>query len=182
MFSLVLESAASLARPRRRRGRSRARLRMRYGDGRRVDLRRNPLPENILCGGRGRGHESDLRRWLRLSGDRRGRKTHTEIVDGKVHMLWRTALRYAVFLQPQNRDPRGYKIYRRAARDDTTGRVLIGDYIVPEDGRMLIGLFGNGKMEGYDVKNSSRPSEPDRIVECIRCKESGLLRLCARGP
>ena len=65
------------------------------------------------------------------------------------------------------------RIYRRAARDDTTGRVLIGDYIVLEDGRMLIGLFSDGKMEGYDVKNSSRPNEPDHIVECIRCKKTG---------
>ena len=104
-----------------------------------------------------------------VSGDRRGRKAHTEIVDGKVHALENGA-RYAASCNHRN-GPR--KIYRRAARDDTTGRVLIGDYIVPEDGRMLIGLFSNGKMEGYDVRNSSRPSEPDRIVECVRCKKTG---------
>ena len=102
-----------------------------------------------------------------LSGE--GRKTHTEIVDGKVHTL-ENGLRYAASC---NHRIGTRHVYRRAARDDTTGRVLIGDYIVPEDGRMLIGLFGNGKMEGYDVKNSSRPSEPDRIVECIRCNKAG---------
>jgi len=105
--------------------------------------------------------------WL-SGGDR---KTHTEIVDGKVHALENGA-RYAASCNHRI-GPRSKKIYRRAARDDTTGRVLIGDYIVPEDGRMLIGLFGNGKMEGYDVRNSSRPSEPDRIVECIRCNTAG---------
>ncbi|MDE0331106.1 MAG: hypothetical protein OXL41_04495 [Nitrospinae bacterium] len=102
-----------------------------------------------------------------LSGE--GRETHTEIVDGKVHIL-RNGLRYAASC---NHRIGTRKIYRRAARDEATGRVLIGDYIVLEDGRMLIGLFGNGKMEGYDVKNSSRPSEPDRIVECIRCQKTG---------
>ena len=106
-----------------------------------------------------------------ISREARGRKTHTEIADGKVHEL-KNGLRYASSCNHRI-GPRGYKIYRRAARDDTTGRVLIGDYIVLEDGRMLIGLFGNGKMEGYDVKNSSRPSEPDHIVECIRCKKTG---------
>ncbi len=99
------------------------------------------------------------------------RATHTEIADGKVHEL-KNGLRYASSCNHRI-GPRGYKIYRRAARDDTTGRVLIGDYIVLEDGRMLIGLFGDGKMEGYDVRNSSRPSEPDRIVECIRCQKTG---------
>ena len=98
-----------------------------------------------------------------------GRKTHTEIVDGKVHTL-KNGLRYA---SSCNHRIKTRNIYRRAARDDTTGRVLIGDYIVLEDGRMLIGLFGDGKMEGYDVKNSSRPNEPDNIVECIRCKKTG---------
>ena len=97
------------------------------------------------------------------------RKAHTEIVDGKVHTL-KNGFRYAASC---NHRIETRKIYRRAARDDTTGRVLIGDYIVLEDGRMLIGLFGNGKMEGYDVKNSSRPSEPDHIVECIRCEKTG---------
>ena len=106
-----------------------------------------------------------------VSGEGRGRKTHTEIADGKVHAL-ENGTRYASSCNHRI-GPRGYKIYRRAARDDTTGRVLIGDYIVLEDGRMLIGLFGNGKMEGYDVKNSSRPNEPDHIVECIRCKKTG---------
>ena len=106
-------------------------------------------------------------RWL--SGG--GRKAHTEIVDGKVHTL-ENGTRYASSCNHRI-GPRSYKIYRRAARDDTTGRVLIGDYIVLDDGRMLIGLFGNGKMDGYDVKNSSRPSEPDRIVECIRCQKTG---------
>lgn len=106
-----------------------------------------------------------------VSGDRRGRKTHTEIVDGKVHAL-ENGTRYASSCNHRI-GPRGYRIYRRAARDDATGRVLIGDYIVLEDGRMLIGLFSNAKMEGYDVKNSSRPSEPDGIVECVRCKETG---------
>ncbi len=106
-----------------------------------------------------------------VSGEGRGRKTHTEIVDGKVHALENGA-RYASSCNHRI-GPRGHKIYRRAARDDTTGRVLIGDYIVLEDGRMLIGLFGDGKMEGYDVKNSSRPNEPDHIVECIRCKKTG---------
>lgn len=106
-----------------------------------------------------------------VSGDRRGRKTHTEIVDGKVHAL-ESGTRYASSCNHRI-GPRGYRIYRRAARDDATGRVLIGDYIVLEDGRMLIGLFGNAKMEDYDVKNSSRPSEPDGIVECVRCKETG---------
>ncbi len=105
------------------------------------------------------------------SGEGRGRKTHTEIADGKVHAL-ENGTRYASSCNHRI-GPRGYKIYRRAARDEATGRVLIGDYIVLEDGRMLIGLFGNGKMEGYDVKNSSRPSEPDHIVECIRCKKTG---------
>ena len=106
-----------------------------------------------------------------VSGEGRGRKTHTEIADGKVHALENGA-RYASSCNHRI-GPRGYKIYRRAARDDTTGRVLIGDYIVLEDGRMLIGLFGDGKMEGYDVRNSSRPDEPDRIVECIRCQKTG---------
>ena len=106
-------------------------------------------------------------RWL--SGG--GRKAHTEIVDGKVHTL-ENGTRYASSCNHRI-GPRDYKIYRRAARDDTTGRVLIGDYIVLEDGRMLIGLFGNGKMDGYDVRNSSRPSEPDRIVECVRCQKTG---------
>ena len=104
-----------------------------------------------------------------VSGEARGRKTHTEIADGKVHEL-KNGLRYA---SSCNHRIGTRKIYRRAARDDTTGRVLIGDYIVLEDGRMLIGLFSDGKMEGYDVKNSSRPSEPDHIVECIRCKKTG---------
>lgn len=104
-------------------------------------------------------------RWL--SGG--GRKAHTEIVDGKVHTL-KNGLRYAASC---NHRIGTRKIYRRAARDEATGRVLIGDYIVLEDGRMLIGFFGNGKMEGYDVKNSSRPSEPDRIVECVRCQKTG---------
>ncbi len=99
------------------------------------------------------------------------RKAQTEIVDGKVHTL-KNGLRYASSCNHRIK-PRVYKIYRRAARDATTGRVLIGDYIVLEDGRMLIGLFSNGKMEGYDVRNSSRPSEPDSIVECIRCKKTG---------
>ena len=102
-----------------------------------------------------------------LSGE--GRETHTEIVDGKVHTL-KNGLRYAASC---NHRIGTRKIYRRAARDEATGRVLIGDYIVPKDGRMLIGLFGNGKMDGYDVRNSSRPSEPDRIVECIRCQKTG---------
>ena len=106
-------------------------------------------------------------RWL-SGGDR---KTHTEIVDGKVHAL-KNGTRYASSCNHRI-GPRGYRIYRRAARDDTTGRVLIGDYIVLEDGRMLIGLFGNGTMEGYDVRNSSRASEPDRIVECVRCNKAG---------
>lgn len=106
-----------------------------------------------------------------VSGEGRGRKTHTEIADGKVHALENGA-RYASSCNHRI-GPRGHKIYRRAARDEATGRVLIGDYIVLEDGRMLIGLFGDGKMEGYDVRNSSRPSEPDRIVECIRCKKAG---------
>ena len=106
-----------------------------------------------------------------VSVEGRGRKTHTEIADGKVHALENGA-RYASSCNHRI-GPRGYKIYRRAARDDTTGRVLIGDYIVLEDGRMLIGLFSDGKMEGYDVKNSSRPNEPDHIVECIRCKKTG---------
>lgn len=97
------------------------------------------------------------------------RLAQTEIADGKVHTL-ENGLRYAASC---NHELGGAKIYRRAARDDTTGRVLIGDYIVLEDGRMLIGLFGNGKMEGYDVKNSSRPNEPDNIVECVRCKKTG---------
>ena len=104
-----------------------------------------------------------------VSGGRRGRKTHTEIVDGKVHTL-KNGFRYAASC---NHRIKARKIYRRAARDDTTGRVLIGDYIVLEDGRMLIGFFGNAKMEGYDVKNSSRPSEPDGIVECVRCQKTG---------
>ncbi len=104
-----------------------------------------------------------------LSGE--GRRTQTEIVDGKVHEL-KNGARYASSCNHIIK-PRGYKIYRRAARDATTGRVLIGDYIVLEDGRMLIGLFSNGKMEGYDVRNSSRPSEPDSIVECIRCNKTG---------
>jgi len=99
------------------------------------------------------------------------RKTHTEIVDGKVHAP-ENGTRYASSCNHRI-GPRSKKIYRRAVRDDTTGRILIGDYIVLEDGRMLIGLFGNGKMEGYDVENSSRPSEPDRIVECVRCKKTG---------
>lgn len=102
-----------------------------------------------------------------LYGDER--RTQTEVVDGKVHTL-RNGFRYA---SSCNHIIEARKIYRRAARDDTTGRVLIGDYIVLEDGRMLIGLFGNGKMEGYDVKNSSRPSEPDGIVECVRCEKTG---------
>lgn len=103
------------------------------------------------------------------AGEGRGRKTHTEIVDGKVHAL-ESGARYA---SSCNHRIKTRKIYRRAARDEATGRVLIGDYIILEDGRMLIGLFGNGKMEGYDVRNSSRPNEPDRIVECIRCKKNG---------
>lgn len=97
------------------------------------------------------------------------RATHTEIADGKVHTL-KNGLRYA---SSCNHRIKTRKIYRRAARDEAAGRVLIGDYIVLEDGRMLIGLFGDGKMEGYDVRNSSRPSEPDRIVECVRCKNTG---------
>lgn len=97
------------------------------------------------------------------------RAAQTEIADGKVHTL-ENGLRYA---SSCNHRVKTRNIYRRAARDEATGKVLIGDYIVLEDGRMLIGLFGDGKMEGYDVKNSSRPSEPDRIVECIRCKKTG---------
>ena len=99
------------------------------------------------------------------------RAAQTEIADGKVHTL-KNGLRYASSCNHRI-GPRGHRVYRRAARDEATGRVLIGDYIVLEDGRMLIGLFGDGKMEGYDVRNSSRPSEPDRIVECIRCKVTG---------
>lgn len=99
------------------------------------------------------------------------RAAQTEIADGKVHAL-KNGLRYASSCNHRI-GPRGHRVYRRAARDEATGRVLIGDYIVLEDGRMLIGLFGDGKMEGYDVRNSSRPSEPDRIVECIRCKKTG---------
>ena len=106
-----------------------------------------------------------------VSGEGRGRKTHTEISDGKVHALENGA-RYASSCNHRI-GPRGNKIYRRAARDEATGRVLIGDYIVLEDVRMLIGLFSDGKMEGYDVKNSSRPNEPDHLVECIRCKKTG---------
>ncbi len=102
-----------------------------------------------------------------LSGE--GRRTHTDIVDGKAHVL-KNGTRYA---SSCNHKIKTRKIYRRAARDATTGRVLIGDYIVLEDGRMLIGLFSSGKMEGYDVRNSSRPSEPDSIVECIRCIKTG---------
>ncbi len=97
------------------------------------------------------------------------RAAQTEIADGKVHTL-KNGLRYA---SSCNHRIKTRKIYRRAARDEATGRVLIGDYIVLEDGRMLIGLFGDGKMEGYDVENSSRPNEPDNIVECIRCKKAG---------
>lgn len=97
------------------------------------------------------------------------RATQTEIADGKVHTL-KNGLRYA---SSCNHRVKSRNIYRRAARDEATGRVLIGDYIVLEDGRMLIGLFGNGKMEGYDVENSSRPNEPDNIVECIRCEKTG---------
>ena len=97
------------------------------------------------------------------------RNSQTEIVDGKVHTL-KNGLRYA---SSCNHRVKSRNIYRLAARDEATGRVLIGDYIVPEDGRMLIGLFGNGKMRDYDVKNSSRPSEPEHIVECIRCSKAG---------
>ena len=102
-----------------------------------------------------------------LSGGERA--AQTEIADGKVHTL-KNGLRYA---SSCNHRIKTRNIYRRAARDEAAGRVLIGDYIVLEDGRMLIGLFGNGKMEGYDVRNSSRPNEPDNIVECIRCKKAG---------
>ncbi len=97
------------------------------------------------------------------------RKVQTEIVDGKAHVL-KNGLRYAASCNHRI----GIRhIYRRAARDEATGRVLIGDYIVLEDGRMLIGLFGNAKMEDYDVERSSRSNEPDSIVECIRCKKTG---------
>ena len=97
------------------------------------------------------------------------RVTQTEIVDGKVHTL-KNGLRYA---SSCNHKIRTRNIYRRAARNEATGRVLIGDYIILDDGRMLIGLFGNGKMEGYDVRNSSRPNEPDNIVECVKCNKAG---------
>ncbi len=60
----------------------------------------------------------------------------------------------------------GNKIFR-IAEQFTSGRAGMKEYVIMDDGRMLIGGFG-GTMDGWDVKNSDRPPEPDWYYVCAK--------------
>ena len=64
---------------------------------------------------------------------------------------------------------KGYKIFRYAFRNLVNKKVVINEYVVLEDGRLIFGSFHKGnRMDGYDVENSSRPPQPDYWEICSR--------------
>ena len=93
------------------------------------------------------------------------RNKNTEIVGGKINIQNGTK---TVSSCNHRTKKHGYKIYRKALRDEYSGTLIIVDYVVAKSGKMYIGSFKNGKMAGYDVKNSSRPRRTDNITECVR--------------
>ena len=105
---------------------------------------------------------------LVVGNDGASRGSHTSplnyLADGRRHRD-KYDIEYAASCNHRTKT-RGHKIFRIAFRN-SLGRVKIIEYVIMHDGRMLIGGFW-GTMDGWDVKNSSRPPEPDSYSICAK--------------
>ena len=86
------------------------------------------------------------------------------VADGRRHVD-EEGLSYAASCNHRTKT-KGYKIFRIAYRLPP-GKVRIQEYVIMDDGRMVYGGFF-GTMDGWDVKNSDRPPEPDGYSICAK--------------
>lgn len=104
---------------------------------------------------------------LVVGSDGASRGSHTPIsylADGRRHRN-ANGFEYAASCNHRTKT-RGYKIFRIAFRH-SPGRVRIAEYVIMHDGRMVHAGFW-GTMDRWDVKNSSRPPEPDDYSMCAK--------------